>query len=57
MTRVVENSAENAGRAKTRASSECDCDSCQTGICPPCLLVWGLVAVGLIINALLEMFQ
>jgi hypothetical protein len=41
----------------TTTGSACERGTCRTGICSPCLVVWGLVIVWLIANALWERFQ
>lgn len=43
--------------ASTETRSVCSEGTCQTGICSPCLFIWGGLAVWLIINALWERFQ
>ncbi|WP_397569991.1 hypothetical protein [Schlesneria sp. T3-172] len=41
----------------TTTQATCKTGSCRTGICSPCLIVWGLAIVWLIVNALWERFQ
>lgn len=48
---------QESGPAPTQAGSKCDGAACRTGICSPCLVVWGLAALWLVVNALLETFQ
>jgi hypothetical protein len=43
--------------ASTEAQSVCPGGTCQTGVCSPCLFIWGGLAVWMIINALWERFQ
>jgi len=32
----------------------CESNTCSRGVCPPCLLVWGLAGAVLLVNVLLE---
>lgn len=48
---------QESGPATTQAGSTCDAKTCRTGICSPCVVVWGLAAIWLVINALLGIFQ
>ncbi len=41
----------------TRTAADCESGSCKTGICSPCVVIWGVVAVWLLINALWSLFQ
>ena len=33
--------------------NEAECKSCKTGVCSPCLIIWGLVVIALVLNYLL----
>ncbi|QDV31852.1 hypothetical protein Spb1_37980 [Planctopirus ephydatiae] len=41
----------------TATGAACDERGCRTGICSPCVIVWGLVVVWLIASALWETLQ
>ena len=34
----------------------CRTNTCSTGVCSPCVLIWGLVALYFIVTTLLEYF-
>ncbi len=57
MSTQLHNPVPESGSVPTQAGSKCDGETCRTGFCSPCLIVWGLVAAWLVINALLETFQ
>jgi hypothetical protein len=52
MTTDIHDTPQNEVRADTRATSICERGSCKVGFCSPCVLVWGVIAVWLLINAL-----
>lgn len=43
--------------SRKSASRVCRGTTCRLGICPPCLLVWGMVAVFVLGKALLEVLR
>lgn len=47
----------NDPTAKEHQPTTCDSNTCSTGVCSPCIIVWGLVALYLIVTALLEYFR
>lgn len=47
----------NVPSAKEPQQTTCGTNTCSTGVCSPCLIVWGLVALYLIVTALLEYFR
>lgn len=51
------NTVLDSSTVPTTTGSTCEQGTCRTGICSPCLIVWGLVIVWLIVNALWERFQ
>jgi len=57
MSAPLNNPVQESGTLPTQAASKCEGETCRTGVCSPCLIVWGLVAAALIIKALLERFQ
>ena len=62
MSTQLNNPAQQSGSVLAQAvpkqgGSTCEGETCRTGICSPCLIVWGVAAAWLIINALLETFQ
>lgn len=57
MSTQLHNPVPESGSVPTQAGSICDGETCRTGFCSPCLIVWGLVAAWLVFNALLETFQ
>ena len=56
MNTQLHNPNQESGPAPAKAGSKCDSETCRTGLCSPCLVVWGLVAAWLVIYALLETF-
>lgn len=46
-----------ASTASTDTQAVCPGGTCPTGICSPCLFIWGGLAVWVIVNALWERFQ
>lgn len=57
MSTQLHNLDQESGPVPIQAGSKCDDNACRTGICPPCLVVWGLVALWFVIKVLLEAFQ
>ncbi len=57
MSTQLHNPGQESGPVPTQAGSKCDGEACRIGFCSPCLVVWGLVALWLVINALLETFS
>ena len=57
MNTQLHNPNQESGPVPTQDSSKCDGETCRTGICSPCVVVWGLVALWLVINSLLVIFQ
>lgn len=57
MSTELHNSVQESGSVPTQAESKCDGETCRIGLCSPCLIVWGLVAAWLIVNALWERLQ
>lgn len=57
MSTQLHNPDQESGPVPTQSGSTCDAKTCRTGICSPCVLVWGLVALWLVFNALLGIFQ
>jgi hypothetical protein len=51
MTTDIQDTSHSEVRTDTRATSRCERGSCRVGLCSPCILVWGAIAVWLIINA------
>jgi hypothetical protein len=51
------NTVPDSRTVPTITGSACEQGACRTGICSPCLVVWGLVIVWLIATALWERFQ
>jgi len=43
--------------SRKAASADCEGTTCRLGVCPPCLLVWGMVAVFVLGKALLEVLR
>ncbi len=56
MSTRLHNTVPEFGTVPTTTGSACEQGTCRTGICSPCLIVWGLVIVWLIANALWERF-
>jgi len=56
MSTQPHNPGQESGPVPTPAGSKCDGEACRTGICSPCLMVWGLVALWFVINTLLGAF-
>jgi|GEM_PF-2311023 len=44
-------------RERAQAERNCSGATCTTGLCSPCLIVWGLVVLLVVINLLLETFR
>ena len=57
MNTQLHNPNQESGPVPTQDSSKCDGETCRTGICSPCVVGWGLVALWLVINSLLVIFQ
>jgi hypothetical protein len=57
MSTELHNTIPDSSTIPTTKGAACEKGTCQTGICSPCLIVWGLVIVWLIANALWERFQ
>lgn len=57
MSTQLHNVDQESGPVPTQAGPTCDAKTCRTGICSPCIVVWGLVALLLVIIALKEAFQ
>lgn len=57
MSTQLHNPDQESGPLPTQAGSKCEGEACRTGICSTCLVAWGLVALWLVINVLLETFQ
>ncbi len=57
MSTEFHNTVPDSNIVPTTTGSTCEQGTCRTGICSPCLIVWGLVIVWLIANALWERFQ
>ena len=57
MSMQLNSPAQESGSVPARAGSKCDGEACRTGNCSPCAVVWGLVALWLVITALLGVFQ
>ncbi len=53
----TQNRALNTVRLVERVTDDCTGEACPLGVCSPCLIVWGLVGVFLIISALLQAFS
>ncbi len=56
MSTQLHNLDQESGPVPTQPGLTCDAKTCRTGICSPCVVVWGLVALWLVINALLGIF-
>ena len=50
------NTVLDSSTVATTTGSTCEQGTCRTGICSPCLIVWGLAIVWLIASALWERF-
>jgi hypothetical protein len=51
------NTVLDSSTAPATTGSTCEQGTCRTGLCSPCLIIWGLVIVWLIANTLRERFQ
>jgi hypothetical protein len=51
MSHPVQQTGRETDRFETRRCNEA---SCQTGVCSPCLIIWGVVAAMFLITALLK---
>ena len=57
MSTQLRNPDRESGPVPNQGGSKCDGEACRTGICSPCLVVWGLVALWLVVKALLGTIQ
>lgn len=57
MSTEFHNTVPDSNIVPPTTGSTCEQGTCRTGLCSPCLIVWGLVIVWLIANALWESFQ
>lgn len=57
MSTEFHNTVLDSSTAQKITGLTCEQGTCRTGLCSPCLIVWGLVIVWLIANALWERFQ
>jgi len=57
MSTQLQNPDQKSGSVLIQAGSTGDAKTCRIGLCSPCLVVWGMVALWIVINALLGIFQ
>lgn len=57
MSTHLHNSGHESGPVPTHVGSQCDREVCRTGLCSPCLVIWGLLALWLVFNSLQGVFQ
>lgn len=43
--------------ADVQEPEACRTNTCSTGVCSPCVVIWGLVALYLLVTTLLDYFQ
>ena len=57
MSTESHNAIPQSSTLPTTTDAACEKGTCRTGLCSPCLIVWALVIVWLIANALWGRFQ
>jgi hypothetical protein len=49
--------SKDSSPSNAQESTSCGTNTCSSGICSPCLVIWGLVALYFVLSTLLEYFQ
>lgn len=49
--------SKDSSPSNDRGPTSCGTNTCSSGICSPCLVIWGLVALYFVLSTLLEYFQ
>lgn len=42
---------------QAKPNTKCQADTCKIGVCSPCLIVWGAVAIFLLVNLMMGLFR
>lgn len=53
----VTSSREGLPPADVQEPTACRTSACSSGICSPCVIIWGLVALFFLVTTLLEYFR